>query len=297
MAKVSPYTPHALEELEQTGIYKIQNKVNGRFYIGSASVTGRKTFNGFRTRWTGHIYYLNKGNHKNKILQQAWNKYGGDKFEFSIIEVCEPDLCLEKEQYYLDFYWNSELLYNTNPFVDSPRNPNRDTEYIKQYNSRTKAKTYTLQDPEGNIVTITNMKKFCEEKGLAKSRMYDVAKGKQDTHAGWSRIGYVPPEKHKLLSPNGKLYEFDNIKNFAKEHNLIDCNLVEVLNKNRKHHKGWSRPDSPYKPKEYKVKSPEGKIYTFTNKNEFCRIHNLNSTHIANVIKGKLKHHKRWTAA
>ena len=46
------------------GIYKIENKVNGKVYIGQ-SIDIEK-------RWKNHISYLNKGIHRNKHLSQSY---------------------------------------------------------------------------------------------------------------------------------------------------------------------------------------------------------------------------------
>lgn len=80
----------------KSGIYKIINKVNGKYYAGST-----KNFN---NRWRGHKRKLNRGVHKNPKLQSAWNKYGADAFELVIQEHVEPQrpLLLAKEQIYLD---------------------------------------------------------------------------------------------------------------------------------------------------------------------------------------------------
>lgn len=44
----------------------------------------------------------------------------------------------------------------------------------------------------------------------------------------------------------------------------------------------------------YIGKSPIGEEYEFINQNEFAKIHNLNSGHINNCLKGRLKSHKKW---
>ena len=61
-------------------IYKIENKANGKFYIGST-----KKQDPYR-RWGEHISELSCNKHYNKPLQNSWNKYGKEKFEFSIME-------------------------------------------------------------------------------------------------------------------------------------------------------------------------------------------------------------------
>lgn len=60
------------------GIYKILNKINNKFYIGS-SINIRK-------RIKEHERCLKLGIHDNKHLQSAWDKYGSNNFEFIIIE-------------------------------------------------------------------------------------------------------------------------------------------------------------------------------------------------------------------
>jgi group I intron endonuclease len=76
------------------GVYCILNLNNNKFYIGSSK--------DILTRFNTHVFYLNKNKHINKKLQNAWNKYKLDNFDFFIIEECEN--FIEREQYYLDKY-------------------------------------------------------------------------------------------------------------------------------------------------------------------------------------------------
>lgn len=63
------------------GIYMIQNRVNGKMYIGQAVDIER--------RWVDHKSGLRGDYHINKHLQNAWNKYGEDNFEFTILCECD----------------------------------------------------------------------------------------------------------------------------------------------------------------------------------------------------------------
>jgi group I intron endonuclease len=45
---------------------------------------------------------LNNKNHHSILLQRAWNKYGKNSFVFEIIENCIPEVCLCREQFYID---------------------------------------------------------------------------------------------------------------------------------------------------------------------------------------------------
>lgn len=61
-------------------IYQIKNIVNNKIYIGS-------TIRASYIRKYEHFSELRNNKHCNNHLQKAWNKYGEDKFEFSILET------------------------------------------------------------------------------------------------------------------------------------------------------------------------------------------------------------------
>jgi group I intron endonuclease len=75
-------------------IYKITNIVNNKNYIGSAV--------NFRKRKNYHLMQLRKSNHHNNHLQKSFLKYGEENFTFIILEECNIDNIIEREQYYLD---------------------------------------------------------------------------------------------------------------------------------------------------------------------------------------------------
>jgi len=108
-----------------SGIYRIINIINNKFYLGSAiNLIARKN---------NHFNSLKYGNHHSKHLQNAYNKHVKDNFIFEIIEYCNKDQLITREQYYLDTllyaqdYINKiniyflKLGYNINPTANSPR--------------------------------------------------------------------------------------------------------------------------------------------------------------------------------
>ena len=81
-------------DVSKSGIYKITNVINGNTYIGSAVNLHR--------RLSRHHSALVSNRHKNAHLQSSWNKYGADNFTFEILENCEKERVIEREQYYMD---------------------------------------------------------------------------------------------------------------------------------------------------------------------------------------------------
>lgn len=76
------------------GIYKIQNNISGKLYIGSSK--------NIQKRLRSHKSMLRCNNHHSQHLQNSYNKNGVDSFTFCKIENCEPDELLIREQYYFD---------------------------------------------------------------------------------------------------------------------------------------------------------------------------------------------------
>ena len=76
---------------QPAAIYQIKNKETGKTYIGATTM--------FADRLNNHKSYLRTGKHENQALQEDYNKYGLDVFEFEVIEEhpCDTDFkILEK---------------------------------------------------------------------------------------------------------------------------------------------------------------------------------------------------------
>lgn len=76
------------------GIYKIINTENGKFYIGSSV--------NVEFRILKHLSHLRRNVHRNAHLQAAFNRYGEDAFDFQLMEICQREQLLEREQHYID---------------------------------------------------------------------------------------------------------------------------------------------------------------------------------------------------
>ena len=125
------------------GIYSITNWLTGERYIGESM--------DIEERWCIHKQQLNANKHHNYKLQNAWNKYGEETFDFEVLEeLAMPDdykyrkmyltiLLLIRENYYINKYDSIASGYNIERTIVEILNngkpikglPCSQTEYLK----------------------------------------------------------------------------------------------------------------------------------------------------------------------
>ena len=79
------------------GVYAITNIQNGKQYVGSSKNIPRRKIR--------HFHDLRKAKHHSNYLQNSFNKYGRENFEFSILEQISEatqEILYIKEQYWID---------------------------------------------------------------------------------------------------------------------------------------------------------------------------------------------------
>jgi group I intron endonuclease len=89
-------------------IYKIENIVNGKIYIGQTTTTPK-------IREHSHVYELRNNNHKNSHLQNSFNFHGESNFKFSVISWFNSKEELNQaEIHYINIYdsLNKDKGYN-----------------------------------------------------------------------------------------------------------------------------------------------------------------------------------------
>lgn len=173
------------------------------------------TYNGFVYKWTNQLnnmMYI--GSHKGSIddgyigsgkrFLNAVRKYGIDNFSREIIEyVNEARDILRIEQFYLDHFdcARSKSYYNISPKAGGGDCGNgkkiSETKLARKIPSWLKGKNQyqsvidRLSDeweiilPNGDIVYVKNMSKFCKEHSLNPSAMSSVARGKRRHYKGY----------------------------------------------------------------------------------------------------------------
>ena len=83
-------------ENSNCGIYKITNLKNNKVYIGQSI--------DIKARWNNHKLELKKNTHRNSHLQNAFNKYGEEAFEFRILEETFEENLDNAEEYWIDYF-------------------------------------------------------------------------------------------------------------------------------------------------------------------------------------------------
>lgn len=195
-----------------TGVYNITNKINNKIYIGSAS-------DSILDRWSDHRSDLNLNRHANIHLQRAWNKYGEENFKFEILEECSSELCVSREQHYLDTILEAQ-------------------EYIKGESSCFLIKGYNINP----IATSRKGSKMSEE---SRKRMSNTKKGR------------IPWNKGKKLGPQPKETILKRANsNRGKTRNKETGDKISIALNGRKWTK--SRKES-YKSRKSRVTSEESK--------------------------------------
>jgi group I intron endonuclease len=116
----------------KTGIYKIENIVSKKIYVGqSIDLQNRKNL---------HFYWLRKNNHANTHLQSSFKKYGEENFKFSILLYCEDFELTRYETFYDNYYKALGLSYNARKCIDSNKGIKHSAEAIQKMSDSHKGK-------------------------------------------------------------------------------------------------------------------------------------------------------------
>lgn len=163
-------------------IYKIINKENGKFYLGST--------HNFQERVERHFNDLENGNHHNLILQRAWDKYGKEVFEIKRVETVEENL-RKREQEFLDEF--------------SPLAENRDVYNISSCSSG------------GDLLSQHPNKEEIEKRKSERFREYIKSLSEEERKKKWGRNGKSNPNWKGGIYEEKTTCNCGNDKNYRAE--------------------------------------------------------------------------------
>lgn len=175
---------------KESGVYKFQNINTGKFYIGSSKDLYKRQA---RLR-----YVLKKGLKENVRMQLDCDEYGINSFVFGVVEYCDENKLLEREQFYFEL-WKPE--YNVWKSVYSAKDRTYTNEQIKYF----KSYKHSPKDFEKHSNSLKEAWKRRKEKFTPEElskKMSDARKGIK--HSEETKQKYRETRKGKKKSPETK---------------------------------------------------------------------------------------------
>ena len=179
-----------------SGIYCIENLVNGKKYIGrSVNIT---------RRWNTHRSQLRLNCHPDKFLQNAWNKYGEVNFKFWIIDILPRDQEKLKllEIYFIELYnsfWENGKGYNLTRGGENAFGTIWNEERRKEMSKRVSGKNHWNYGKNTPAETIEKMK----NSQYGKTMSLEARKKLSITNSGTGNPNYgkvTPAETREKIS-------------------------------------------------------------------------------------------------
>ena len=280
-----------------SGIYKIINKVNGKYYVGSS-------INIYR-RWSMHKSWLNRNKHHNYHLQLSWNKYGQQNFDFIIEKEVPPETLLKVEDEYL-LLAKKEASYNLNFNATGSDVSNSTRSILSQ---KGKERWLNQQYRETQTLKITQAMNKPEVKlrasNLTKATMTPARKLQLSFFAN------VPRNLNKInLFTKFTQEIFEGTQwECRKKYSLNASHLSGLIQGKRLSHKGWILFKNRFN--KYVLENQLGiKSLTkikLTNsisqemfegtRDEFKKRYKISKSNANNLINKKIKSHKGWRLA
>lgn len=215
------WTKVKIEDIKKRGIYKITNKVNGDFYVGS-------TYRSFKARWHEHQNSLlrkleNGGKFDTPHLCNAFIKYGFNNFYLEILEIIESDdqqYIRSREKHYVN------LLHPKYNICEDPEyggKPNKNRKLTKEWKQKIAKKSAQHKHNKESLklVTENNKNNACKI----------------------------------ILSKENRTEHFNSWVEVAKFFKLSNtsCSQIRLAMKNNRTYKGWTIYQKTTQKKQIKV--------------------------------------------
>jgi group I intron endonuclease len=205
-----------------SGVYKIENTVNHKVYIGSTrSLTARKN---------EHWSQLRRQCHPNQHLQNSWNKYGEENFVFSVVENTGVLEMLDAEKKWIDSLKATDRMFGYNNETD-PVNKSKSKEHREKISA-------TLKEKYNKGYKHPSLGRVWPEE--VKARMAAGQVGKILTEEHRAKISKSLYKQVDQYDREGRLLgSFSSIKEAAKQLGIAAANITMVCNGYRKHTHGF----------------------------------------------------------
>ena len=215
--------------MKKIGIYKIENKINGKVYIGQSVNIGK--------RFIEHRYRAHDSTDEKTYglyLYVAIRKYGVENFSFEIIEECDKELLNEREKYWISHFRSNQKEYGYN------LSDGGDSKYTRNMNSETNMsirKKHVKQIKDMLVNTDVPIKEIAKQFGMTIESITNINRGHswhctdcayplRDTRK--KTYYYCPRCGTKLSGKNSKLCrKCDSEKKHHEQGHFIDKETFE----------------------------------------------------------------------
>ena len=184
-------------------IYQIKNSKTGKCYIGQTT--------DFKRRKREHLNELRKHKHSNLYLQNAFDKYGEDSFEFTILEECEKEQANDREIFWLNNFGGFESSNNYNlcqaggakgiseETREKLRSRIMSEETRRKISESRKGIKLNLTDERRRQISESNRQRFTGKKHTeeSKRKMSETLKARAKNHPAWGMTGKHHSEETK----------------------------------------------------------------------------------------------------
>ncbi|MGG3233248.1 NUMOD3 domain-containing DNA-binding protein [Priestia flexa] len=225
-------------------IYSITNLINDKRYIGISQE--------FEDRKRNHLWHLRNNKHGNEKLQNAFNKYGENNFDFEILDEIETDdrmKILRLENSYIIKYDSFVNGYNKSEGFEGSTLTVRSEKWYKIMSERMKGNTYWLgrKQSEEHIAKRTRVHKgkvLTNEtrKKISEARMGKY-KGEENPFYGKTHTDETKKTIAKKLGKRIRCVDtgevFQSVSECAKVMNLDRRNIQKVCVGKSKTSKGF----------------------------------------------------------
>jgi group I intron endonuclease len=202
-------------------IYRWVNNINNKSYIGSAKCLKDRlsvyySINGLNNR-------LKKGR---SAIHSAILKYGYDNFKLEILEYCEQDILISREQFYLNLlkpeYNICKIAGSTSGKVHSRSTREKIANSVKGKNHPLYGKHHTFETRKALSVKFLN-------------RVHIMPKMRLETKLRLSLVTIGVNVKAFDLQ-NNLIKEFSSINNAAKYYDVASSTINTAIKKGRPYH-------------------------------------------------------------
>jgi group I intron endonuclease len=233
-------------------IYKITNKINGKYYIGK-SIKDKIPF------WR-HVNNAERG--KKYIFSRAIRKYGKQSFSQEIIchRDCVDDLNMA-ERYYIKKFRSNILGYGYNMTEGGDGGDLFSSKTPEERKEITEKRSKAISKAQIGIPRTDKAKKalskaqkllWCDpiyrekqtiafRKTIEKTRLNDPKKFSRISKKNWENAVYrnKHEKKYIIIYPDGHSEIIQGMKRFCRENNLNSGNMIAIASGKRRHHKGF----------------------------------------------------------